>query len=449
MNLYQDAFFRGLDFLRGRRTIERLHFLRQSQHWDRATLRSWQLARLNELLQQARDNSDYYGKFLRDVPLPLKGLEDLAQIPILTKTLIQENFKGLQCRNMPRSRFELARTGGSTGEPTYYFWDKRGMDWNRASVYRSAEWAGVALGERTVQMSGSHFDYNNAQKLLHRLTYFLQRYRDYSVAFLTEELLERYYQGICRWRPTSIWGYASGIHAFADYIRKRHPGASFDFLQALITSSETLRPEQRELINQVFGGNKVHDHYGSREMYMGAECRGHRGYHLHGEVLLIEVVDRENRPCRPGELGRIVITDLSNHVFPFIRYEIGDVGVLADEKSCSCGVTLPRLARIEGRIADILVLPDRLLTTPNITVLMSDMRGIKSYQIRQDSPDELKLYIVPDGHYTEAVGRHVIDAFRKMTGDGVRVDLEIVPEIAVSESGKRRFIISSVSRGRL
>ncbi len=449
MNLYQDVFFRSLDFFRGRRTIERLHFLRRSQHWDRTALRSWQLARLNEVLQQARDHSDYYRRTLRDIRLPLTRLEDLEQLSILTKALIQENFKGLQCRNMPRSRFVLARTGGSTGEPTYYFWDKRGMDWNRASVYRSAEWAGVALGERTVQMSGSHFDYNNAQKLLHRLTYFLQHYRDYSVAFLTEELLERYYQGICRWRPTSIWGYASGIHAFADYIRKHHPGASFDFLRALITSSETLRPEQREMINQVFGGNKVYDHYGSREMYMGAECREHRGYHLHADVLLIEVVDRENRPCRPGELGRILITDLSNLVFPFIRYEIGDVGAMADKEPCPCGVNLPRLARLEGRIADVLVLPGRLLTTPNISVLMSDMRGIKSYQIRQDSLDELKLFIVPDSYYTEAVGRHVIDAFRQMTGDGVKVNIEIVPEIAVSESGKRRFIISSVSRERL
>ena len=449
MNLYQDLFFRSLDLLRGRHTIERLHFLRRSQHWDRTMLRSWQLTRLNELLQQARDNSGYYARLLRDIPLPLKGLEDLARIPILTKTLIQENFEGLQCRHMPRSRFVLARTGGSTGEPTYYYWDKRGMDWNRASVYRSAEWAGVALGERTVQMSGSRYDYNNAQKLLHRLTYFLQRYRDYSVAFMTEDLLERYYQGLCQWRPTSIWGYASGIHAFADYIRKHHPGTSFDFLQALITSSETLRPEQRELINQVFGSNKVYDHYGSREMYMGAECREHHGYHMHSEVLLIEVVDRDNRPCRPGEPGRILITDLSNQVFPFIRYEIGDVGVLADETPCRCGINLPRLAKIEGRIADVLVLPGRLLTTPNIAVMMSDMRGIKSYQIRQDSLDEIKLFIVPDSHYTEAVGHHVIDAFRQMAGDGVRVNIEIVPEIAVSESGKRRFIISSVSRERL
>ncbi|MBI3546809.1 MAG: phenylacetate--CoA ligase family protein [Gammaproteobacteria bacterium] len=449
MNLYQDVFFRSLDVLRGRRTIERLHFLRQSQHWHRADLRAWQLQRLNALLQQAHDHSDYYRRTLNGVRLPLTQLDALENIPLLTKTQIRDNFEPLQCRNIPRQRFVMSRTGGSTGEPSYYFWDKRGMDWNRASVYRGAEWAGVNLGERTVQMSGSHYDETQSQKLFNRIVYLLQRYRDYSVAVLTEELLERYYQGVRAWRPSSIWGYASGIHAFARYIQKHHPGASFDFLRGLFTSSETLRPEQRESINQVFGGAKVYDQYGSREMYMGSECREHNGYHLHAEVLLIEVVDKHNKPCRPGELGRLLITDLANHAFPFIRYEIGDVGVMSDDAPCACGITLPKLAKIEGRIADVVVLRDRLLTPPNFTILMSDIRGIKSYQIRQDSMDELNVYIVADSDYTEEVGQYVLSSIKKMAGEQVRVQLEKVAEIAVPESGKRRFIISSVSRDKI
>ena len=60
-------------------------------------------------------------------------------------------------------------------------------------------------------------------------------------------------------------------------------------------------------------------------MYIGAECREHQGYHCTPRCLFVEVVDKDNRPCAPGELGRVLVTDLSNHVFPFIRYEIGDV----------------------------------------------------------------------------------------------------------------------------
>ena len=446
MNLYQDVFFRSLDLLRGRRTIERLHFLRKSQHWDRTALRTWQLDRLNELLAQARANSPYYAKALAECSLPLRSLEEVTHLPVLTKRNIRENFDALQCTNLPRSRFVKSRTGGSTGEPTYYCWDKRGMDWNRASVYRSAEWAGVALGERTVHMSGSHFDYTQAQALHSRIVYFLQRYRDYSVAFLTQELLEQYFVQLNQFQPSSIWGYASGLNVFAQFIEKQHPGARFDYLKAIITSSETLLPEQRQRINKVFGAGKVHDNYGSREMYIGAECSAHNGYHLHADVLYVEVVDKLNRPCAPGEVGRILLTDMANHAFPFIRYEIGDLGAMADATPCPCGVTLPRLQSVQGRVADLIVLPDRVLTPPNFATLFSDFPGIRAYQIRQDKIDRIDVYLVPGDGYEPRIADYVTGAIRQMAGAQASVELHEVADIAVPESGKRRYVVSAIAQ---
>lgn len=449
MNLYQDVFFRTLDVLRGRRTIERLRFLRRSQHWPPERLRAWQLERLNELLLHARARSDYYGERLAGVSLPLRSLDELAGLPVLGKADIRSHYEGLQCRDVARSRFVPSRTGGSTGEPTHYFWDKRGQDWNRGSVYRSAEWAGVALGERTVQMSGSHFDDSQAQKLSNRLVYLLQRYRDCPVAVLDEARLERYHREIRGWRPSSIWGYASGIAAFAAHVEARHPGERLDFVRAVVTSSETLRAEQRAQIERVFGPGSVHDHYGSREMYIGSECGSHDGYHLHAEVVLTEVVDRDGRPCLPGERGRVLVSDLSNHAFPFVRYEIGDVAVKAEDRPCACGVRLPRLASVEGRIADMVVLRDRVLTPPNFTILFSDVRGLKAYQVRQDAIDRLDVHLVPDVDYDPRVAAYVRSAIETMVGGQASVVIHEVAAIAVPESGKRRFVISTVSRERL
>ena len=42
---------------------------------------------------------------------------------------------------------------------------------------------------------------------------------------------------------------------------------------------------------------------------------------------------------------------------PFIRYEIGDIGILSTEK-CTCGINLPLLKSIEGRLADNIILKD-------------------------------------------------------------------------------------------
>lgn len=449
MNPYQDFFFRATDLLRGRRTIDRLRFLRRSQSWPAEQLHDWQLSRLNELLAQARTHSPYYARILAGLSLPIRSIGQFGQVPSLTKKLIRENFDSLQCTNLPRGRFVPSRTGGSTGEPMRYFWDKRGMDWNRASVYRSAEWAGTALGERTAQMSGSHFDYSQSQKLQNRLTLLLQRYRDYPVAFLTRELLEQYFHSIVRFRPTAIWGYASGIEAFARHVIESHPDTDFTFLKALVTSSETLRPQQRRTIEEAFGAGKVFDNYGSRELYIGAECRVHQGYHLHAEVVHVEVVDDRNQPVPAGEMGRILVTDLTNLAFPFIRYEIGDVGSMSADPTCACGVTLPRLASLEGRISDLVVLRDRILTAPNFTVLLSDLRGIQAFQIRQPAIDRLDIYIVPAADYREETGKYVRDATISMAGASTAVHLHVVPEIAVPESGKRRFVVSDVAGTRL
>ena len=446
--LYQNLFFLPLDTLRGRKTIRRLRELRKSQYWKREDLERWQLEKMNSLLAQARTNSPHFASALQSLRLPLRSLEELSRVPVLKKEQIRESLESIRCANIPMSRCMLSKTGGSTGEPTWYYLDKAGADWNRGTVYRSAEWADVHLGERTMQMMGSHYDMKEFDSLKWKIVFALQRYMDCSVAKVNDEIFDRYYHKMCRFRPTSIWGYASGIYLFSLFIEKHHPGARLDFVKALITSSETLWPSQREKIEVVFGKGKVFDHYGSREVYIASECPQHRGYHIHAEVILVEVVDEQGNPRRPGELGRILITDLSNHAFPFIRYDIGDVGVLADRRDCPCGRTLPLLEKIEGRVADMVVLRDRILTPPNFTILMSDLTGVNGYQFVQEKMDALTVNIVKGDAYTPQTETYIRYALGQLCGD-IRIEIQHVDTIPVPASGKRRYIISHVAARHL
>lgn len=445
MNLYQDVFFRFLDILRGRKTISRLHFLRKSQYWSKDKQNKWQLSRLNDLLIHAAESSPYYKEALSSVTLPLKSLADITQVPVLTKEAIRNNFKTIGCNDVPKNRFIHHMTGGSTGEPMHFYWDKFGQDWNRGTVYRSAEWANTALGEKSVQMSGSHYDFSEMQNFKNKIVYLLQRYRDCPVAFLDDEKLESHFQEISKFKPTSIWGYSSGIAILAQYIERNHPGTNFDYLKAIMPSSETLRPEQREIINNVFGKDKVFDQYGSRECYIAAECSAHDGYHVHSEVLIVEIVDKDNNPQKPGEIGRVLITDLSNHAFPFIRYEIGDIASYAVDDECSCGIKLPKIKSVSGRIADLIVLKDRVLTPPNFTILFSDKQGIKAFQVKQDLIDELDVLLETTDDFDQDVMDYVRSSLLQVCGQDVKINIDIVKEIPVPSSGKRRFIISSIS----
>ena len=171
----------------------------------------------------------------------------------------------------------------------------------------------------------------------------------------------------------------------------------------------------------------------------------HHGYHIHAENIILEVVDNKGLPVPHGQLGKILVTDLSNLAFPFLRYEIGDVGVMSDRDSCECGVTLPILERIEGRIADIVVLKNRTLTPPNFTILMSDIEGIDAYQIVQEAIDHLNVKIVRNDHYDERIDNYLQGVLRELTGPDVSITFDFVQKISVPKSGKRRYIISKIS----
>jgi len=446
MNFYQDIFFRSMDLLRGRQTIKRLKFLRKSQYWSRDQLESWQLTRLNALLAHAREQSPFHKKRLEGIQLPLTSFDQMEQIPIMSKDDIRRHREDICCRDVPASRFVASRTGGSTGEPMHYFWDKHGQDWNRGTVYRSGEWAGVRLGEKTIQMSGSRFDLSEMRKLHWKFILWLQRYKDLPVSYLDPDLMDRYVREIGRYRPTQIWGYANGIYLMARHILEHYPDEKFPYLKAILTSSENLFPEKREAINKAFGGQKVFDNYGSREIYIAAECNQHNGYHIHGEVVYLEIVDKNNKRCAPGELGRVVLTDLSNHAFPFIRYENGDIGRMAGEEACACGIQLPKLESIDGRIADVIVAGDRILTAVNFSLTFSDLEGVAAYQIRQDHVDRIEVYIVPSAKFSNSVMQYIENALKELTAGKVKITMQLVDEIAVPESGKRRFIVSTIGK---
>src|SRR5690606_23979101 len=106
----------------------------------------------------------------------------------------------------------------------------------------------------------------------------------------------------------------------------------------------------RERIEKTFG-IKLHDFYGSRETdNIAGECK--EGLlHILSFRNFVEVLDENNQPVAEGKEGRILVTALHNYSMPFIRFEIGDLGIFGP-KVCNCGSILPTLSKVTGRITD-------------------------------------------------------------------------------------------------
>ena len=111
----------------------------------------------------------------------------------------------------------------------------------------------------------------------------------------------------------------------------------------------------------------------------------------------IEVIDNKGNPCKPGELGRILVTQLKNLSMPLLRYEIGDMGVWEESwgKPCSCGRITPVLRRIEGRTRNLVVLPDGDTFHPvfDESAILA-ITPIKRYQVIQKDLKTIEINIL-------------------------------------------------------
>jgi phenylacetate-CoA ligase len=273
-----------------------------------------------------------------------------------------------------------------------------------------------------------------AKDLLFRCTY--------TSAFdLTDETLA----GIARQIETkgirALFGYASSLYVLARYY-ERH--GMKQPMQSIFTWGDSLFPHYRELVEQVFDA-RVNDCYGLGEgLQCAAQCEHHGVLHeaMHGVIM--EIVDHDGQPCRPGELGRVLVTRLEPGPMPLLRYDTGDVASFVEEP-CGCGRELRGVSRIQGRSTDIVTTPagDRLIVH-FFTQIFEMQPTIAQFQVRQEVPDRIRILIVRGRDFEAAVLDEVQAQIRSECRFPLGVQFEFVDDIPLEKSNKRRFVISAV-----
>ena len=150
---------------------------------------------------------------------------------------------------------------------------------------------------------------------------------------------------------------------------------------------------------------KAYDSYGLSEMMgpgVAFECQEQNGLHIWEDHFLIEILDKNEQPCAPGEPGELVITSLTKEAMPLIRYHTGDVTYIMEEK-CGCGRVSRKLHRFLGRADDMLIvrginvfpsqIEDVLVSIPEIgnyfqVVVDRKKHGLDEISIQVELKDE-------------------------------------------------------------
>jgi phenylacetate-CoA ligase len=229
---------------------------------------------------------------------------------------------------------------------------------------------------------------------------------------------------------------------FSEFCRKESIGLHSP--KALVSSGEKLYPHQREMIEEVFSA-PVYDRYGSREFAdVACECSKREGLHIMNDLYVVEVIHESGRPAEDGEAGELVVTDLSNHYMPFIRYRTGDLAVPSG-RSCSCGRGMPMLERIDGRTFDVIKTPSGKSVGGFFwTHLSRSVPGIRSFQVEQNEIGKVIFRIVPDPDWKQEHTKVLKEKIRENCGEGFAADFQIVDRIPLTPSGKSKFIISNL-----
>lgn len=415
-------------------------FLKKSQWWTKKEIEEYQLQQLNKLLNHSYENVPYYRKIFEDrglKPKDIHSIDDLQQIPFLTKEIIRENLEDLKAKNYPKHRFEYTRTGGSSGYPLQFYTEK--SVWiARLNAFSKIlmDWTGCSYFDRNVFITGRDNPYR--YQLLGRMLVL-------SSFYMNEEYLPQFIQKIRKLKPKYIFTYPSAITILANYMKKNNIEV-FPSLKTIICHAETLYDWQRELVEATFHC-RVHEHYGLREQTVfGGTCEHSNYYHIFPEYSILEIIDKDgNQVKKEGELGEIVGTGFYTYLFPFIRYKTGDLGIFTKHK-CECGRNYPLLKRIEGRVQDFVISKTKKLVpfTRFHHLAAESSPNVKECQFYQDTEGELVLNIVKTQYYTDADNQTIQNNFKKILGNEFHLIIRFVDEIPLTKRGKFQFLIQKL-----
>jgi phenylacetate-coenzyme A ligase PaaK-like adenylate-forming protein len=261
-----------------------------------------------------------------------------------------------------------------------------------------------------------------------------------SYSTLTDALKspEAIYGTLAAKAPATLIGYASSIVALAAWMGGEHRLPS---VKRIWTTSEMLTPDGREAIRQAFGF-EAREAYASVEFgFMGWQETPLGQFRLETDRLVFECVDlASNRPARPGDTGRVVISDLLNDATPLIRYDIGDLAVMGEPLGEAEG-WYGSIEELRGKSNDsIRDAVGRRIEPFALLGCLKENLGAAQYRLICLEPGLFVLQYRPARSAAIRVDA-AIEGLRRIVGEPNRIVAQRVPAIRRETSGKLRPII--------
>lgn len=381
-----------------------------------------QIEKTKDLLIFAYENTQYYKALFDQLefnPYQFSKLEELEQIPVLTKEQLGERFQDLVAENI--SNYYNASTGGTTGKPVnillekdsiykekafiYHFWSKAGYDYKKSRI--------VTL--RGIEFHGKISKVNPLYNEV-LLNPFI----------LSSNNIKQYINKINSFKGEFIHGYPSAIYNFCCLYEKQNIKLKKP-IKAVFLISENSYPFQIEKIEKVLNC-KCHMFYGHSERAVFAEECEHGKYEFNKMYGVTQF---------QSELGGYIIcTGFLNRKQPLIRYIVDDNATLVDNDKWS----------IQGHWGkDVLYGANgERISMAAINFHDKTFANILAYQFEQTEPGNTLLRIEAEYQLSETELLKIKKGVESKLAQVIICNVQQVDKIKLSNRGKYQMLIQNI-----
>ncbi|EAR60249.1 phenylacetate--CoA ligase family protein [Neptuniibacter caesariensis] len=414
----------------------------QAEKLSAEEIRAKQLEQAASLIHIAKRSVPLYRDRLPDLKVPLTQ-EVWESIPVLTRAQLIEGKELLVNKKPLQGHDQLNKitSSGSTGMPvtaygtpmTRLFWDAftlRDHLWHKRDLSQKLVSIRPENGEPGKPMTAKSWGSGTAMAFK----------TGPAAALNTRTDIREQLNWLQKQNPGYLLSLPSNLRELAKLSLEL--GVNLPGLKQIRSYGELLSDNVRDVCKEAWGVEII-DVYSAQEVgYIAMQCPEHGKHHIQSESLLVEILDENDRPCKQGEIGRVVVTTLLNFGAPLIRYAIGDYARFG--KSCECGRGLPVLEEIKGRQRNMLKTPEGKVFWPSFPVKKWSHEKVKQFQFAQTSLEEIEIRLVVGSGLTPDEEASMSQRLNSLFGYPFRLNFIYMDSIPRSKSGKFEDFVSEI-----
>lgn len=426
---------RGFPLKKAEKELRDIQLKLNTPNSDYTTNQAWAIFNFH------KQYNGFYGHLLKG-----KTITKWEDVPVMTKQDLQIPLAQRLSRGFSQQQVFVNKTSGSSGHPFIFAKDKftHALTW--AHIMHIYSHHSIEPGRSLeARFYGIPKDFKGHQK--ERLKDLMARRYRFDIFDLSDANLEIFVH-VFQQKPFDyINGYTSSIVMFAKYLEKQNLVLKeiCPSLKICITTSEMLFDEDRKFLEDVFAIPIVNE-YGASELGVMAFEDENGDWILNNQTLFFEIVDANGKVLADGHEGEVVVTSLYNKAHPFIRYKVGDFGIV--EKSNS---ERPILQKLTGRTNVFAVLPSGkkvpALSFYYVTKSVIEDNGkVKEFKVIQETKKTFLIKYVAEAELSLNQLKSIEKAIEKYLEPGLILKFERHEALQRTERGKLRQFESFVNR---